>query len=97
MYNTVLVLGVQHTGEGGLSRWLSGKRIHLQCRKPSPDPWVRRSPGGEDGNPFSIHAWIIPWTKEPGGLQSMGSQSCSLPEVSFYIGPVSCKLTKLTF
>ena len=23
---------------------------------------------------FSIHAWEIPWTEEPGGLQSMGSQ-----------------------
>ena len=23
----------------------------------------------------SILAWIIPWTEEPGGLQSMGSQS----------------------
>ena len=23
---------------------------------------------------FSILAWIIPWTEEPGGLQSMGSQ-----------------------
>ena len=23
----------------------------------------------------SIHAWKIPWTEEPGGLQSMGSQS----------------------
>ena len=22
----------------------------------------------------SIHAWKIPWTKDPGGLQSMGSQ-----------------------
>ena len=22
----------------------------------------------------SIHAWKIPWTKEPGGLQSVGSQ-----------------------
>ena len=22
----------------------------------------------------SIHAWRIPWTEEPGGLQSMGSQ-----------------------
>jgi len=22
----------------------------------------------------SIVAWIIPWTEEPGGLQSMGSQ-----------------------
>ena len=24
---------------------------------------------------FSILAWGIPWTEEPGGLQSMGSQS----------------------
>ena len=23
----------------------------------------------------SVHAWRIPWTEEPGGLQSMGSQS----------------------
>ena len=23
----------------------------------------------------SIFAWKIPWTEEPGGLQSMGSQS----------------------
>ena len=22
----------------------------------------------------SIHAWKIPWTEEPGGLQTMGSQ-----------------------
>ena len=24
--------------------------------------------------PSSIHAWRIPWTEEPGGIQSMGSQ-----------------------
>ena len=24
---------------------------------------------------FSILGWKIPWTEEPGGLQSMGSQS----------------------
>ena len=24
---------------------------------------------------FSMLAWEIPWTEEPGGLQSMGSQS----------------------
>ena len=23
---------------------------------------------------FSVLAWKIPWTEEPGGLQSMGSQ-----------------------
>ena len=24
---------------------------------------------------FSIFAWRIPWTEEPGGLQSLGSQT----------------------
>ena len=41
--------------------------------------WVR-SLGREDplekvmANHFSILAWEIPWTEDPGGLQSMGSQ-----------------------
>ena len=33
-----------------------------------------RSPGGGHDNHSSILAWRIPWTEEPGGLQSMGSQ-----------------------
>ena len=33
-----------------------------------------RSPGEENGNPLSILAWETLWTKEPGGLQSKGSQ-----------------------
>ena len=42
--------------------------------------WVR-SPGWEDpleegmATHSSILAWRIPWTEEPGGLQSMWSQS----------------------
>ena len=41
--------------------------------------WVQ-SLGGEDpleedmATHFSILAWKIPWTEEPGGLQSMESQ-----------------------
>ena len=31
-------------------------------------PGWRRSPGGGHGNPLSILAWEIPWTKEPDGL-----------------------------
>ena len=44
-----------------------------------PETWVR-SLGWEDpleegmATHFSILAWRIPWTEEPGGLQSMGSQ-----------------------
>ena len=43
------------------------------------ETWVR-SPGQEDplekemATHFRILAWRIPWTEEPGGLQSMGSQ-----------------------
>ena len=29
----------------------------------------------EMATPSSILAWRIPWTEEPGGLQSMGAQS----------------------
>ena len=35
-------------------------------------PWLGRSLGGGHGTPSSILAWRIPWTEEPGGLQSMG-------------------------
>ena len=43
------------------------------------ETWVR-SLGREDplekemATHSSIHAWKIPWTKEPSGLQSMGLQ-----------------------
>ena len=37
-------------------------------------PESGRSPGGGHGNPLQILAWRIPWTEEPGGLQSMGLQ-----------------------
>ena len=33
-----------------------------------------RSLENEMATHFSIFAWEIPWTEEPGGLQSMGSQ-----------------------
>ena len=32
-----------------------------------------RSPREGNGNPLQYSAWKIPWTEEPGGLQSMGS------------------------
>ena len=33
-------------------------------------PGLERSPGVGSGNHSSILAWRIPWTEEPGGLQS---------------------------
>ena len=47
---------------------------------PGSIPGSGRSPGEENGNPLqysfqaSTLAWKIPWTEEPGRLQSMGSQ-----------------------
>ena len=38
-------------------------------------PWVRKVPRrSKIATHSSILAWTIPWTEEPGGLQSMGSQ-----------------------
>ena len=36
----------------------------------------------EMANHFSILAWEIPWTEEPGGLQAMGSQRAGLDLVT---------------
>ena len=37
-------------------------------------PGLGRPPGGGNGTHSSTLAWEIPWTEEPGGLQSMGLQ-----------------------
>ena len=41
-------------------------------------PGFGRSPEGGSGNPLpsqvSKNAWEIPWTEEPGGLESTGPQ-----------------------
>ena len=37
-------------------------------------PGLGRSPGEGNGNPLQYYCWKIPWTEEPGRLQSMGSQ-----------------------
>ena len=37
-------------------------------------PGLGRSPGAGNATHSSLLAWRIPWTEEPGGLQSMGSQ-----------------------
>ena len=60
----------------GLPRWLSGKESTCQCRRPGFDPWVGKIPLETKMATYSsILAWEIPWTEEPDGLQSIGSQS----------------------
>ena len=56
-------------------RWLRRWRICLQFRRPRVQSLGQEDPL-EKGMAIhsSILAWRIPWTEEPGGLQSMGSQ-----------------------
>ena len=57
-----------------LPRWLSSKESTGNEGDMSSILGSGRSPAGGNGNPFQYLAWEIPWTEEPGGLQSMGSQ-----------------------
>ena len=55
--------------------------------RPGFDPWVL-SLGREDSlekkkeTHSNIPSWRIPWTEEPGGLQSMGSQTVRSDQVT---------------
>ena len=52
------------------------KRICLQRRGCRLDPWVKKIPWRRKWQPTpAFLAWKIPWAEEPGGLESMGSQS----------------------
>ena len=48
-------------------------------------PVSGRSPGGGNATSSSICAWRIPWTEEPGRLQSMGitKSQTQLKQLSF--------------
>ena len=70
-------LGTVKTRSNQLSQaplwWLSGKESTCQYRKLEFDPWVKMIPWRR-----KWVAWEIPWTEEPGGLQSMGSQKSQM-------------------
>ena len=60
------------------TQWLSGKESACNSGDigdTSSIPGSGRHPGGRNGDHSSVLAWKIPWTEEPDGLQSMGSQS----------------------
>ena len=51
------------------------KEPACQCRRCGFDPWVWEDPlEDEMATHSSILAWRIPWTEEPGSLESIGSQ-----------------------
>ena len=43
-------------------------------------PGLGRSPGEGHATPLQYSSWRIPWTEEPGGLQSMGLQKLDTTE-----------------
>ena len=60
-----------------LSRWLSGKESTCQAGDLGLIPGSGRSLGGINSNPLQYSCLKIPWTEEPGGLQSTGFQRVS--------------------
>ena len=44
-------------------------------------PGSGRPPAGRQGNALHILGWRIPWTEQPHGLQSIGSQRVDMTEV----------------
>ena len=78
--NTLLGVVGTPTGRGPVA-WaphvVQGKESTLQQARDSGDvvsiPGLGRSPGGGHGIPLpGFLPWRIPWTEEPGGLQSTG-------------------------
>ena len=60
-----------------LPQWLSSKESACNAGAAgdlASIPGSVRSPGGGKATHSSILAWRIPWTEEPGELQSIGSQ-----------------------
>ena len=56
---------------------LSGKESVCKAGDEGSVPVSGRFPTEENGYPISVLPWEIPWTEEPGELQSMGSQKVS--------------------
>ena len=53
-------------------------------------PESGRSPGGWHGNLLHILAWRIPWTEEPGRLQSQGCTESDMSEVTQHVHMQLC-------
>ena len=52
---------------------------YRRCKRCGFDPWVGKIPRSRKWQPHSsILPWKIPWTEQPGGLQSMGLQRVGL-------------------
>ena len=69
---------LQSVRSSGIPRWCSGKVLCLPIQE-TQETWLRslvqEDPLEEEmATHSSILAWRVPWTEEPGGLQSTGLQ-----------------------
>ena len=58
-----------------LTWWLKQYRICLECGRSGFNPSVKMIPWKRNGYPLQYSCLRIPWTEQPGRLQSRGSQS----------------------
>ena len=66
---------VAHSQPPGASLVAQWDRIHWRCRKRGVNPLGLKDPLEEEmATHCSVLGWEIPWTEEPGGLQSVGTQ-----------------------
>ena len=69
----------------GLPHWLSGKESASTVGAAGAAcsiPGSGRSPGGGMATHFSILAWRIPWTEEPGRLSPQGHKELDITEAT---------------
>ena len=69
--------GLEYVDCLGLNMYFGGsygKESACNAGDPGSIPGSGRSPGEGNGNPLQCSCWEIPWTEEPGGLQSTGLQ-----------------------
>ena len=78
LFNDPLLISLQYYRDGAFPDGSDGKELAYQGRRHRFEPfhcmrgkipWRRKI-----ATYFSISAWRIPWTEEPGRLQSMGLQ-----------------------
>ena len=67
----------------GLPRWLNGKEPTCNAEDAGDVgsiPGSGISPGGGNSTHFSIPAWEIPWTEEPGGHSPWGRKGSDMTD-----------------
>ena len=65
-------LCVKYGSEWGFTVGSVVKNLPANAEEVGLIPGTGRSPREENGNPLQYSCWEVPWTEEPGGLQSMG-------------------------